>query len=110
MNPAPRPPSPSARAATQKALRRENPHQLSSRDARVLMGLTAQENEVLPPANGNEGRLESFTFDPVKPSNTEETHAQVPPRPSRVMRTASHRGIVDRVDPVGSVHQGLNRL
>jgi len=39
MNPAPRPPSPSARDATQKALRRENPHQLSGRDARVLMGL-----------------------------------------------------------------------
>ncbi|KAG1726811.1 uncharacterized protein EDB91DRAFT_55882 [Suillus paluster] len=32
MNPAPRPPSPSARDATQKALRRENPNQLSSRD------------------------------------------------------------------------------
>ncbi|KAG6868912.1 hypothetical protein C0993_007686 [Termitomyces sp. T159_Od127] len=39
MNPAPRPPSPGARAATQKALRRENTNQLSTRDARVLMGL-----------------------------------------------------------------------
>ncbi|KAG6810375.1 hypothetical protein H0H92_012109 [Tricholoma furcatifolium] len=39
MNPAPRPPSPTARAATQKALRRENTNQLSTRDARILMGL-----------------------------------------------------------------------
>ncbi|KAI0027993.1 hypothetical protein K488DRAFT_59864 [Vararia minispora EC-137] len=38
MNPAPRPPSPTARAATQKALRRENTNQLSTRDAQVLMG------------------------------------------------------------------------
>lgn len=39
MNPAPRPPSPTARDATQKAMRRENPNQLSGRDARILMGL-----------------------------------------------------------------------
>ncbi|KAG6914452.1 hypothetical protein DXG01_017185 [Tephrocybe rancida] len=39
MNPAPRPPSPTARAATQKALRRENTNRRSARDARVLMGL-----------------------------------------------------------------------
>jgi len=45
MSPAPRPPSPTARDATQRALRRENPNQLSSRDARVLMGL--------PSENGN---------------------------------------------------------
>lgn len=41
MNPAPRPPSPTARAATQKALRRDNPDQLSSRDAEILMGLNS---------------------------------------------------------------------
>ncbi|KAG8738831.1 polar growth protein [Ceratobasidium sp. 414] len=39
MNPAPRPPSPSERAAAQRAARRDNPNQLSSRDARILMGL-----------------------------------------------------------------------
>ncbi|KZT37537.1 hypothetical protein SISSUDRAFT_1034075 [Sistotremastrum suecicum HHB10207 ss-3] len=43
MNPAPRPPSPGARDATQKANRRENPNQLSSRDARILMGLPSSE-------------------------------------------------------------------
>ncbi|KAF7347573.1 hypothetical protein MVEN_01513900 [Mycena venus] len=37
MNPAPRPPSPTARAATQRAMRRENTDQPSTRDARVLM-------------------------------------------------------------------------
>ncbi|KAI5117045.1 hypothetical protein M0805_007902 [Coniferiporia weirii] len=44
MNPAPRPPSPTQRDATQKALRRENPNQLSTRDARVLMGLPSTQN------------------------------------------------------------------
>jgi len=47
MNPAPRPPSPESRDAMQRANRRENPHQLSSRDARILMGL--------PGANGGNG-------------------------------------------------------
>lgn len=51
MNPAPRPPSPTQRAATQKALRRENPNQLSSRDARILMGLPQAQNGTV---NGNE--------------------------------------------------------
>jgi hypothetical protein len=37
MSPAPRPPSPSERAATQRASRRENPNQLTARDASVLV-------------------------------------------------------------------------
>jgi hypothetical protein len=107
MNPAPRPPSPSARAATQKALRRENPNQLSSRDARVLMGLPGPENAA-PPPNGDRGRLESFfAFD----DKAEEALASAPPRPSREMRNPASHGNVDRVDPVGSfIYQGLNRL
>ena len=36
MSPPPRPPSPAARDATQRAMRRENTSQLSSRDTRVL--------------------------------------------------------------------------
>jgi hypothetical protein len=95
MNPAPRPPSPTARDATQKALRRENPHQLSSRDARVLMGL--------PSSAGGEtkderARLESFfktdTIDGTTVAESDSTvsdlpRSPAPPRPSRQMRTLS---------------------
>ncbi|EPQ58889.1 hypothetical protein GLOTRDRAFT_135903 [Gloeophyllum trabeum ATCC 11539] len=95
MNPAPRPPSPGARAATQKALRRENPNQLSSRDARILMGL--------PSAGGTENkepdraRLDSVFADDASLSNGAEPHtpkamspkSPVPPRPSREMRRMS---------------------
>ncbi|KZT29493.1 hypothetical protein NEOLEDRAFT_605321 [Neolentinus lepideus HHB14362 ss-1] len=92
MNPAPRPPSPTARAATQKALRRENPNQLSSRDARILMGL--------PSPSGAEGkeperaRLDEFFNNETASFNGPEPHTPkvaspknpVPPRPSREMR------------------------
>ncbi|TBU45202.1 hypothetical protein BD309DRAFT_989737 [Dichomitus squalens] len=92
MNPAPRPPSPSARDATQRALRRENPNQLSSRDAQVLlMGM--------PNKNQNErARLESFfTNDTVSTNEPESPVTQkamppkntAPPRPSREARRAS---------------------
>lgn len=37
MSPAPRPPSPSQRLATQLASRRENPNQLTARDASILV-------------------------------------------------------------------------
>lgn len=99
MNPAPRPPSPTARDATQKALRRENPDQLSSRDARVLMGLTNGDGAVN--ANSKEAertRLDSFFSDEAMAANgtngTNGADAYVPPtprmaappRPSREMR------------------------
>ncbi|KAJ3966971.1 hypothetical protein EV361DRAFT_527412 [Lentinula raphanica] len=81
MNPAPRPPSPTARDATQKALRRENPNQLSSRDARVLMGLPASTD-----TKEERVKLESFfnstTVDDV-------SKGPAPPRPSREARRAS---------------------
>lgn len=94
MNPPPRPPSPTARDATQKALRRENPNQLSTRDARVLMGLPS------PDANGAEmkeserARADSFfTLDTVPGAAEvdEQTAAvgPVPPRPTREARPAS---------------------
>jgi hypothetical protein len=88
MNPAPRPPSPTARDATQKALRRENPNQLSSRDARVLMGLPSS----------NEGKEERARLDTFFKSETAsadddrstlEGHAKAPPRPSREHRQVS---------------------
>lgn len=90
MNPAPRPPSPTARDATQKALRRENPSQLSSRDARVLMGLA--ENE----AKEDRTRLDSFFSNEASNAQDTKPNAPViqkrasaaPPRPSREMRRA----------------------
>lgn len=41
MNPPPRPPSPTSRARTQRARARENPDQLTAKDAAVLMGLSS---------------------------------------------------------------------
>ncbi|KAH9854887.1 hypothetical protein C2E23DRAFT_816005 [Lenzites betulinus] len=79
MNPAPRPPSPTARDATQKALRRENPEQLSSRDAQVLlMGMPKKEN--VSTTDGSEPPH-------AKTANTPKSPA--PPRPSRELRRMS---------------------
>ncbi|OCH94505.1 hypothetical protein OBBRIDRAFT_747510 [Obba rivulosa] len=98
MNPAPRPPSPTARDATQRALRRENPSQLSSRDAQVLlMGMPAKD-KASPNQNGERARLDSFfTNDTVSTNGTEAaspkksppSKSSAPPRPSREMRRMS---------------------
>ncbi|RXW25401.1 hypothetical protein EST38_g391 [Candolleomyces aberdarensis] len=88
MNPAPRPPSPSARAATQKALRRENPNQLSSRDARILMGLPGsagggvEERKGVQTFFADEAALET----PSAVTTPKAATAPAPPRPSREMR------------------------
>ncbi|KAF8076889.1 hypothetical protein FPV67DRAFT_1715490 [Lyophyllum atratum] len=96
MNPAPRPPSPTARDATQKALRRENTNQLSSRDARILMGLPSS-NE----SKEERTRLESFFSNEVvapdgegmngngSAMSTPRASAPAPARPSREMRRQS---------------------
>ncbi|KAL1702427.1 hypothetical protein EV121DRAFT_281858 [Schizophyllum commune] len=88
MNPAPRPPSPTAREATQKLMRRENPNQLSSRDARVLMGLPSSTD-----TKEERARLESFftneTVDPGDAIQPTDTPRLPPPRPSREMRRLS---------------------
>ncbi|CCM05538.1 uncharacterized protein FIBRA_07764 [Fibroporia radiculosa] len=89
MNPAPRPPSPTARAATQRAMRAENPHQLSQRDAQVLlMGVQAKDKGGVERA-----RLESFfTNDTISTAGSEPgspklaTSGKAPPRPSRELR------------------------
>ncbi|PPR04652.1 hypothetical protein CVT24_011870 [Panaeolus cyanescens] len=88
MNPAPRPPSPTARAATQKALRREDTGHLSSRDARVLMGF--------PGGDGKDSErtpLDSFFSNPTADATAGSDsipptpqRASAPPRPSREMR------------------------
>ena len=98
MNPAPRPPSPTARAATQKALRRENPNQLSTRDARILMGLPSSDNanRIDDPQESERGRLESFFANqPTETSDNGQGETAIkdpkdaPPRPSRGARRAS---------------------
>lgn len=114
MNPAPRPPSPSQRDATQKALRRENPNQLSTRDARILMGLPStqsqQENEQYrggesfismdpPGAQLNDSGEKSPALSTV-PSST----PTAPVRPSREARRTS----VPPVDGVGIPNLSLN--
>lgn len=86
MNPAPRPPSPGARAATQKALRRENTNQLSTRDARVLMGLPSTEE-------GADARvtLDTDHQGTALPSSAPQQglSSSVPVRPSRELRRVS---------------------
>ncbi|KAF6761909.1 hypothetical protein DFP72DRAFT_877407, partial [Ephemerocybe angulata] len=87
MNPAPRPPSPGARDATQKALRRENPNQLSSRDARVLMGLPNTGDSAKDERKG----VQNFFAEDVAANGSASTvttpkASVAPPRPSREMR------------------------
>ena len=89
MNPAPRPPSPTARDATQKAMRRENPDQLSSRDARVLMGLGGSD------AKEERARLDSFFSNEAMAAKQaanqlpKKAPGPAPPRPSREMRRSN---------------------
>ncbi|KAF9478688.1 hypothetical protein BDN70DRAFT_879712 [Pholiota conissans] len=99
MNPAPRPPSPSARDATQKALRREDPNQLSSRDARILMGLgTGADGGNTSARDAERSRLDSFFSDEAMAANgtngnssymPQTPKAVAPPRPSREMRRST---------------------
>ena len=90
MNPAPRPPSPSARAATQRALRRENTEQLSTRDTRVL-GLNATD------VKDERAGLDSFSSNAATvegENNLSSPKAPAPPRPSRPGRMSLGRTVV----------------
>lgn len=93
MNPAPRPPSPTARDATQKALRRENPNQLSSRDARVLMGLPSSSD-----GKDERARLDTFFNTETTSANDDQSTAggttNAPPRPPREFRQVSSNRLV----------------
>ncbi|KAF9534654.1 hypothetical protein CPB83DRAFT_802726 [Crepidotus variabilis] len=97
MNPAPRPPSPGAREATQKAMLRRDTSQLSSRDARVLMGIPGESKDQLPRVESffnNDGTPGLSPPPPLSPSTPVATQQPVvpPPRPSReVRRSASIR-------------------
>jgi hypothetical protein len=101
MNPAPRPPSPTARAATQRAMRRENTNQLSTRDAEILMSMA-------PPTSpssegGNRPRIESFfseleAEDPITPPMNPRLQAP-PVRPPREMRRQASTSEYPPVEP-----------
>ncbi|KAI9462035.1 hypothetical protein F5148DRAFT_1214326 [Russula earlei] len=91
MNPAPRPPSPTARAATQRAMRRENTNQLSTRDAEILMSITPTVLSGNLNANGGGRQGIESVFSklemesPVSPS-TSPKYQTPPVRPPREMR------------------------
>ena len=90
MNPAPRPPSPSAREATQRALRRENTEQLSTRDTRVL-GLNVED------FRDERTRLDSFFGNAATvegESNPSSPKTSAPPRPSRQLGRMNSGGTV----------------
>ncbi|KAH8977537.1 hypothetical protein EDB92DRAFT_1916615 [Lactarius akahatsu] len=100
MNPAPRPPSPTARAATQRAMRRENTNQLSTRDAEILMGMPAAS----PPQSANgRPRVESFfnELEAVGPSSQSTSPMmQAPPvRPPRELRKKGSMSEHPSLDP-----------
>ena len=78
MNPAPRPPSPTQRDAVQRAMRAGAPIELSSRDARVLMGVLGNGTHSPPPP-----RADSLYGGVPSPP---------PVRPSRPMRRPSTTG------------------
>ncbi|KAI6042846.1 hypothetical protein EDC04DRAFT_3138901 [Pisolithus marmoratus] len=96
MNPAPRPPSPTSRDAMQKASRRENPNQLSTRDARVLMGLPSVDSTQGEDSPEKEKpRLDQIvsaindTSEPGSNVSTPKGSRLAPPRPSREGRLTS---------------------
>lgn len=80
MNPGPQPPSAAARATTQKALRRENPNLLSSRDAQILMGLRDKDDH-------KHNALSSISSATPNAGKT--------PQPSRVVSKGPLHGRVD---------------
>jgi len=129
MNPAPRPPSPTARAATQRAMRRENTDQPSTRDARVLMLTGFAVNDT---PKEERARLDSFftseTVDSAPSAGATPTtpEAAVPPRPTRRMSsqqapTPLDEGLLEwanshlpssmqLTDPTGPLCDGLGLL
>ncbi|KAF8215872.1 hypothetical protein K438DRAFT_1914754 [Mycena galopus ATCC 62051] len=97
MNPAPRPPSPTARAATQRAMRRENTDQPSTRDARVLMLTGFVTADTAPKEERT--RLESFfTTDSANGSGGVPGSPQSSVAPARPARRMSSQQAPTPVD------------
>ncbi len=88
MNPAPRPPSPSARDATQRAMRREDTSHLSTRDARVLMGIPTALKEDRARADSVFGDDDLPKILSSAPPTTKRSSAP-PARPSREIRRSN---------------------
>lgn len=97
MNPSPRPPSPTARAATQRAHRRDNPNQLTSRDAQVLLMGASTKDKPNGGQTSERPRIESFFTSETASTASQEpatlvtkkpsmSKASAPPRPSREIR------------------------
>jgi len=112
MNPPPRPPSPSSRDATQKAMRRPNPNQLSSRDAQVLLlGAETVKGDVKEMG----GRVESFfpgdhipSPIEVSKSNSDDTTSTMSPKSIRsIVPQRPNRNIRSSITDSGSVSPPL---
>lgn len=97
MNPSPRPPSPTARAATQRAHRRDNPNQLTSRDAQVLLMGASTKDKPNGGQTSERPRIESFFTSETASTASQEpatlvtkkpsmSKSSAPPRPSREIR------------------------
>ena len=94
MDPAPRPPSPTARDAMQKVLRHENPNQLSTRDARILMGLPSVDSAEaeLQPSDAFRDDVMALGFETgdtgltASNASTPKLSKLAPPRPIRESR------------------------
>ncbi|KAM6501320.1 hypothetical protein JOM56_004334 [Amanita muscaria] len=109
MNPAPRPPSPSARAATQRAHRSKDLETLGMKDlnevpehaALVLMGLQPRSEErakldsVFPEALGKGKNVDE---DASSTPRAGPSSSSVPPRPMREAKRTSLRGISTHLD------------
>lgn len=90
MNPTPRPPSPSAREAIQKASLRANTEQPSKRDT-LILGLNVTD------VKDGLARLNSFSSNAATvkgESNPSSPKGFAPPRPSRLGRMNSVRSVV----------------
>jgi hypothetical protein len=99
MNPAPRPPSPSAREATQRALRRDNTEQLSTRDTRILMGFNIDETkDEQARLDGSEEAAAMADISPTSPTSPTRTSVSPPPRPSKLGRMNSGRAVLNQAD------------
>ncbi|KDQ15462.1 hypothetical protein BOTBODRAFT_292577 [Botryobasidium botryosum FD-172 SS1] len=90
MNPPPRPPSPTQRAATQKAFRRENPNLLSTRDANVLKGMGGSitgstESDLTATMRGSKDMLSPSGMDNGAAISS-STLSPAPPRPMQSQR------------------------
>ncbi|KAF8632449.1 hypothetical protein AX15_001885 [Amanita polypyramis BW_CC] len=116
MNPAPRPPSPSARAATQKAHRSKDLESLGVRDLNevpdhatlVLMGLQPQNDSseearadtLSSKTDKDEGKGKEDDWGSITTPKAAKSFSAPPPRPAREAKRQSTRGISGQLDAI----------